>query len=141
MPLLRHRYPVSAHPNPWSHPLPIFTYKDSQIRVRFLNDPAMPICSEEIYPNEAWKSSNLVLTAHSKKPLHRHKIVDFTPWIPRNMIETVSWVVDKSSCSGPEDESWKVLVEEKSTDMNGSKIIWDIIPASNSFASVEERPS
>ena len=138
VPLLRRRHPVSASPNPWSHPLPIFTYEESQIRVHFLSDPAMPICSEDIYPNEAWISDDLVLTAHSEKPLHRHKITDFASWIPRNMMETIFWAYDKRSA--PDDKDRKVLVEEKPT-MNGTKILWDIIPISNSSASVEEHPS
>ena len=130
MPLLRRRHPVSARPNPWSHPLPVFTYEESQIRVRFSSDPAMPICSEEIYPNEAWKSDNLVLTAHSKKPLHRHKIAHFVPWMPRDMIDAMPWAEDKKSA--PEGQNRKVLVEERSEDMNGAKILWDIIPTPNS---------
>ena len=96
----------------------------------------MPVCSEEIYPDEIWKSDDLVLTAHSKKPLHRHKISDFAPWMPRNMMEVMTWAYDKRS--SPEEESSKVLVEKRSTDMNGAKILWDIIPISNSSASVDE---
>ena len=93
----------------------------------------MPICSEDIYPNESWKSNDLVLTAHSKQSWHRHGISDFAPWIPRSMMEVMTWARDKYSVA--DEETAKVLVELKDTD--GVEISWDIIETLNSSASVD----
>ena len=54
-------------------------------------------------------------------------------------MEAMSWAEDKKSAA--EGENRKVLVEERSEDMKGAKILWDIIPTSNGSTSVEERPS
>ena len=109
--------------------------EESQIRVKFLSDPAMPICSRLIYPNEAWKSDNLVSVGHSKKHFHQHKISDFAPWMPRHIQEWMPWVPMRGGVA--DEEAWRVLVEERSTNMSGEQILWDIIPALNNRSSVE----
>jgi hypothetical protein len=128
VPVLRRRHPLATRPNPWSHPLPIFTYEDFQIHVQFLSDPAIPVCSEELYPNDSWKSGNYVLATRSEKDFHMHPISDFSPWISRHMMSGISW--DTGANHG---KAWKVLVEENSEGSNGDRIHWEIIwPRNNS---------
>jgi hypothetical protein len=126
VPVLRRRHPVTAHPNPWSHTLPIFTYEDFEIHVQFLSDPAITVCSEELYPNDSWKSGNHILARRSKKKFHMHPISDFSPWIPKHMIGGISW-----DARANHDEAWKVLVEERSEGSNGDRILWEIIRVPN----------
>ena len=97
----------------------------------------MPICTDEIYPNQAWRSDNLVLATKPKKPFHRHKLSDFAPWVPLNMMETMSWA-RLDGGTGAESETWKVNVEERleDTDSDRDQTLWDIIPTSNSSTEV-----
>ncbi|KIK51529.1 hypothetical protein GYMLUDRAFT_50482 [Collybiopsis luxurians FD-317 M1] len=66
VPILRHRLPAFKTPNPWSHPFPRFSYENSQIQIEFNTDPALPSCSEQLYPNESWRFSQFVLTRNSQ---------------------------------------------------------------------------
>ena len=68
-----------------------------------------------------------------EKPFHRHKLSDFAPWVPLNMMETMSWA-RLDGGTGAESETWKVNVEERleDTDSDHDQTLWDIIPTSNS---------
>lgn len=123
VPVLRRRYPITNPPNPWSHPLPIFTYEDFQIHVQFLSDPAIIVCSAELYPNDSWKSGNHVLATRSKKDFHMHPISDFSPWIARHMTSGISW-----DAKANHHKAWRVWVEDRSEDSD--RILWEIIRAS-----------
>lgn len=70
-------------PNHWSHPFPRFSYKNSQIQIEFYHDPALPSCSEYLYPNESWRNSQFVLVRNSQQVIHMHPLSDFQPWALR----------------------------------------------------------
>ncbi|KZP17339.1 hypothetical protein FIBSPDRAFT_1046866 [Athelia psychrophila] len=127
VPILRRRRPVSGRPNPWSHPLPEFSFVNSQIRVKFLSDPALPGCTDDLYPDDSWATKNFVLAAHPKKGFHLHPISDFSPWIPSAMAGSFQYETGSSH-----DEKNLVLVQERVEDVGGERTSWEIVPASKS---------
>jgi hypothetical protein len=122
VPVLRHRRPASAVPNPWSHPLPLFYYKDEEIRVKFLSDPALPKCTQNLYPDEAWKSGDFLLAAQQAKKAHMHPLADFSPWIP-NTMSFLPRYDDRASFT----KTQQVVVEAKLGNGVNRGHLWDII--------------
>ncbi|KZP17025.1 hypothetical protein FIBSPDRAFT_37372 [Athelia psychrophila] len=127
VPVLRRRRPVSSLPNPWSHPLPEFSFVNSQIRVKFLSDPSLPGCTDDLYHGNSWATKNFVLAAHTQKDFHMHPISDFSPWIPAAMVGSFDYKAE-----GNHDKKWRVLVEERTKDVGGERTSWEIVPASKS---------
>ncbi|KZP20525.1 hypothetical protein FIBSPDRAFT_1044794 [Athelia psychrophila] len=124
VPVLRRNRPVSSCSNPWSRPLPEFSFVDSQICVKFLSDPALPLCSDKLYPNGSWATGNFVLAVRPKSDFHVHPISDFSPWIPATMAGTFDY---KSGAN--HDQQWRVLVEKRKKDVGGSRTSWEIVAA------------
>lgn len=124
VPRLRRDRPVSHRSNPWSRPLPEFSFVNSQIRIKFLSDPSLPSCSDDLYPKDSWAFKEFVLAAHSEKDFHMHGISDFSPWIP----ETVKGSFDYDTHANRGKE-WRVLVEERQTDVGGPGTSWEIVPS------------
>lgn len=126
VPVLRHRRPVMNPPNHWSHPFPRFSYKNSQIQIKFYNDPALPSCSENLYPDESWRNSQFVLARNSQQIIHMHPLSDFQPWALR-----VPFTPPSHSGTGHNsDDEWRVVVEpiSKNTADENKNTLWDIIP-------------
>ncbi|KZP17014.1 hypothetical protein FIBSPDRAFT_865354, partial [Athelia psychrophila] len=128
VPILRRRRPVSGRPNPWSHPLPEFSFVHSQIRVNFLSDPSLPGCTDDLYPDDSWATKNFVLATHTEKDCHLHPISDFSPWIPAAMVDSFEY----RGVAENNNKQWRVLVEEKVEDVGGERTSWEIVPASKS---------
>lgn len=126
VPVLRRRRPVASRPNPWSHPLPLFSFENSQIRVKFLSDPSLPSFTDDLYPNDSWATKEFVLAMRTQKDFCMHPISDFSPWIPPSM--GVSLAYDNRA---NHDQQWRVLVEERTEDTGGDRTSWEIIPAKN----------
>ncbi|KZP20524.1 hypothetical protein FIBSPDRAFT_535684 [Athelia psychrophila] len=127
VPVLRRRRPVSGRPNPWSHPLPEFSFVNSQIRVKFLSDPSLPSCTDDMYPDDSWATKNFVLAARTEKDCHMHPISDFSPWIPAAMVGSFEYQAE-----GNHEKQWRALVEERTKDVGGDRTSWEIVPASKS---------
>ncbi|KZP17050.1 hypothetical protein FIBSPDRAFT_894624 [Athelia psychrophila] len=125
VPVLRRRRPVSGRPNPWSHPLPEFSFVNSQIRVKFLSDPSLPGCTDDLYPDDSWATKKFVLAAHTEKGFHMHPISDFSPWIPAAVVGSIEY-----NAQGDQDKKGRVLVEETTEDVGGERTSWEIVPAS-----------
>ncbi|KZP17048.1 hypothetical protein FIBSPDRAFT_864997 [Athelia psychrophila] len=121
--LRRHR-PVSSDSNPWSHPLPEFSLVNSQIRVKFLSDPAMKGCTDNLYPKGSWATKNFVLARNTEKDFHMHPISDFSPWIPPAVAGTFDYKTDAQH-----DKDIRVLVEESTGDFGDERTSWEIVPA------------
>ncbi|KAF9058503.1 hypothetical protein BDP27DRAFT_1432645 [Rhodocollybia butyracea] len=120
--VLRQRRPVVNTPNPWSHPFPRFSYENSQIRVEFNSDPALPSCSERLYPNESWRYSQFVLARNAKQGSHMHLVSDFQPWALRVPFTPLShWSTSISV-------EWGVFAELMSGSTADTRTQWDIIP-------------
>ncbi|KZP21329.1 hypothetical protein FIBSPDRAFT_931743 [Athelia psychrophila] len=112
--------------NPWSRPLPEFSFVNSQIRVKFLSDPSLPSCSDDLYPEDSWATKNFVLASRpKKKALHLHPISDFSPWIPVPMAGSFKHETEAEHAK----ELW-VLVEERTEDGGGARTSWEIVAAS-----------
>ncbi|KZP17340.1 hypothetical protein FIBSPDRAFT_957171 [Athelia psychrophila] len=124
VPVLRRRRPVSGHPNPWSRPLPEFSFVNSQIRIKFLSDPALPSCSDDLYPKDSWATKNFVLALRSEKELHTHPIADFSPWIPVKVTGSFQYETRANF-----DKDWRVLVEERMEDVGGARTSWEVVAA------------
>jgi hypothetical protein len=111
-------------PNHWSHPFPRFSYKNSQIQIEFYHDPALPSCSEYLYPNESWRNSQFVLVRNSQQVIHMHPLSDFQPWALR-----VPFTPPSHSGTGHNPEiEWRVTVEPISENTADEKTLWDVIP-------------
>ena len=112
-------------PNHWSHPFPRFSYEKSQIRVRFYSDPALPSCSENLYPNESWRNSQFVLARNSQQDIHMHPLSDFQPWALR-----VPFVPPTHfSLAHNNDIQWRIVVEPISSKNTADEnTLWDIVP-------------
>ncbi|KZP17054.1 hypothetical protein FIBSPDRAFT_1047155 [Athelia psychrophila] len=126
VPALRRRRPVSGCPNPWSHPLPEFSFVNSQIRIKFLSDPSLPGCTDDLYPDNSWATKNFVLAARTEKDCHMHPISDFSPWIPATMVGSFEY----QKAEGNHTKQWRALVEERTEDVGGERTSWEIVPAS-----------
>ncbi|KZP16232.1 hypothetical protein FIBSPDRAFT_1047698 [Athelia psychrophila] len=124
MPCLRQPRPVSGRPNPWSHPLPEFLFINSQIRVKFLSDPAFPSCTDDLYPNGSWATETFLLASNNEKGFHEHRISDFSRWIPTSDMED-SRRYDPHTRS---EKSLRVLVERRTKDVGGARTSWEIVP-------------
>ena len=134
-PVVRHRRPVMNPPNHWSHPFPRFSYENSQIRIRFYSDPALPSCSEYLYPDESWRNSQFVLTRNSEQIIHAHPLSDFQPWALR-----VPFSPPTHSSTLNSDIKWRIVVEPRFKNTSDEKTVrhfirtpdektlWDIIP-------------
>jgi len=122
LPCLRRRRPVSGRPNPWSRPLPEFSLINSQIRVKFLSDPALPSCTDDLYPDDSWATKNFLLASHSEKDYHVHPIADFSPWIPPAMTGFFEYAT-----SVRHEKDLRVLVEERTEDEGGARTSWEIV--------------
>ena len=125
---MRQRRPVMNPPNHWSHPFPRFSYENSQIRIRFYSDPALPSCSEFLYPNESWRNSQFVLVRNSHLQInHMHSLSDFHPWALRVPFEPLShFAADRHN----NEFRWRIAVKPISgnaADLDGNTL-WDIIP-------------
>ncbi|KZP30869.1 hypothetical protein FIBSPDRAFT_1038105 [Athelia psychrophila] len=127
VPVLRRRRPVSSRPNPWSRPLPEFSFVNSQIRVKFLSYPSLPGCTDDLYPDDSWATKNFVLATHTEKGFHMHPISDFSPWIPAAMVGSFEYKAE-----GNHEKQWRVLVEERMGDVGGERTSWEIVPATRS---------
>ncbi|KAF7964917.1 hypothetical protein HWV62_1653 [Athelia sp. TMB] len=125
VPILRRNRPVSSSPNPWSHPLPEFSFVNSQIRVKFLSDPSLPSCTDDMYPKGSWATGDFVLAARPEKDFHMHPISDFSPWIPAAVIGRLPYETGANH-----DKKWRVLVEERKEDAGGKRTSWEIVPTS-----------
>jgi hypothetical protein len=128
VPVLRQRRPVMNPPNHWSHPFPRFSYKNSQIQIKFYSDPTLPSCSEQFYPNESWRDSQFVLTRNSQQVIHMHPLSDFQPWALRVPFTPLpNFGTDHNS-----DIQWCITVEPKSQNTADEEVpeltLWDIIP-------------
>ncbi|KZP24867.1 hypothetical protein FIBSPDRAFT_856675 [Athelia psychrophila] len=127
VPLLRRNRPASSRPNPWSHPLAEFSFVNEQIRVKFLSDPSLPSCSDDLYPKDSWATKNFVLATNTEKDFHLHPISDFSPWIPATVAGSFHHDTDANH-----DKRLRVLVEERTEDYGGARTSWEIIAASRS---------
>lgn len=125
VPVLRRCRPVASRPNPWSRPLPEFSFVNEQIRVKFLSDPSLPACTDDLYPEDSWTTKNFVLAAHTEKDFHRHPITDFSPWIPAAMVGYF-----KYDTGAKHDITCRVLVEERMQDSGGDRTSWEVVPIS-----------
>ncbi|KZP22171.1 hypothetical protein FIBSPDRAFT_931195 [Athelia psychrophila] len=124
VPCLRQLRPVSGRPNPWSHPLPEFSFINSQIRVKFLSDPAFPSCTDDLYPNGSWATKTFLLASNNEKDFHVHPISDFSRWIPTSdMEDSLSYDPKKRS-----EKTLRVLVERRTKDVGGARTSWEIVP-------------
>ncbi|KAF7986033.1 hypothetical protein HWV62_41388 [Athelia sp. TMB] len=123
VPILRRHRPVSSQPNPWSHPLPEFSFVNSQIRVRFLSNPSLPSCADDLYPQDAWATKDFVLGARPEKNFHMHSISDFSPWIPVALAGSFPY-----ENGALRDKKWRVLVEERKMDIGDERTSWEIVP-------------
>ncbi|KAF7981045.1 hypothetical protein HWV62_35500 [Athelia sp. TMB] len=126
VPVLRRERPASGHPNPWSHPLPEFSFVDQQIRVKFLSDPRLPSCTDEFYPDDSWATKNFVLAARTERDFHMHPISDFSPWIPRAVAGFIPYEAD-----GNHAKECRVLVEQRQDDVGGARTSWEIVAATS----------
>ncbi|KZP17332.1 hypothetical protein FIBSPDRAFT_28680 [Athelia psychrophila] len=124
VPILRRNRPVSSSPNPWSRPLPEFSFVNSQIRVKFLSDPSLPSCSDDLYPKGSWATKDFVLAVRPEKDFHIHPISDFSPWIPATMTNTFDY-----KTGATHDKKWRVLVEESTEDVGGARTSWEVVAA------------
>jgi hypothetical protein len=127
VPVLRRNHPASSIPNPWSHPLAEFSFVNSQIRVKFLSDPSLPSCLDDLYAKNSWATKNFVLASRPKKDFHLHPISDFSPWIPPIMASSL-----KHETEANHDPELRVLVEERTEDVGGARTSWEIIAVSKS---------
>ncbi|KAF7973815.1 hypothetical protein HWV62_14194 [Athelia sp. TMB] len=93
------------------------------IRVRFLSDPSLPSCTDDLYPKDSWAKKNFLLAARSKKDFHMHPISDFSPWIPASAKDNIPYDIKAHHLM-----DWKVLVEERSEDVGGERTSWEIVP-------------
>lgn len=123
VPVLRRCRPASGSPNPWSHPLPEFSFVNSQIRVKFLSNPALPSCSDALYPDDSWATKNYLLAAHTEKDFHMHPIADFSPWIPPVMAGAIPY-----DARGNPSRQHRVLVQERTEDFGNVGTSWEIVP-------------
>jgi len=123
VPCLRRRRPVSGRPNPWSRPLPEFSLVNSQLRVKFLSDPSLPSCADDLYPDDSWNTKNFLLASHTEKDFHMHPISDFSPWIPPAIAGCFEYAT-----STRHEKDLRVLVEERMEDVGGAKTSWEIVP-------------
>ncbi|KAF9052571.1 hypothetical protein BDP27DRAFT_1408763 [Rhodocollybia butyracea] len=122
VPVLRQRRPVLKTPNPWSHPFPRFSYENSQIQIEFNSDPALPSCSELLYPNESWRNSQFVLARNSQQPFHMHPLSDFQPWALRVPFTPLShWGTNANASMG-------IVVEPTAGNAASERTLWDVIP-------------
>jgi len=121
VPVLRRRRPVLSTPNPWSHPFPRFSYQNFQIQIDFNSDPALPSCSDQLYPNESWRDSHFVLARDSQQGFHMHPDSDFQLWAPRVPFALTHW-------NASANFAWGVVVEPRSGDTDTERTQWDIIP-------------
>ncbi|KZP34325.1 hypothetical protein FIBSPDRAFT_5555 [Athelia psychrophila] len=124
VPVLRRNRPASSSPNPWSRPLPEFWFVNSQIRIKFLSDPSLPSCSDDLYPQGSWATKNFVLAMRPTKDFHMHPISDFSPWIPSAMTGTFDY-----NTGANHDQKWRVLVEERTEDVGVARTSWEIVAA------------
>lgn len=124
VPILRRNRPVSSCPNPWSRPLPEFSFVNEQIRVKFLSDPSLPSCSDDLYPKGSWATKDFVLAVRPTKDFHIHPIADFSPWIPATMTGTFDYKTGANH-----DQQWRVLVEERTEDAGSARTSWEIVAA------------
>ena len=122
---MRQRRPVMNPPNHWSHPFPRFSYENSQIQIRFYSDPALPSCSEYLYPNESWRNSQFVLARNSPQNIHMHPLFDFQPWALRVPFIPLP---HSDSDNYNSDIQWRIVVEPRSESTADEKTLWDIIP-------------
>ncbi|KZP05356.1 hypothetical protein FIBSPDRAFT_1054130 [Athelia psychrophila] len=120
---LRRRRPISGRPNPWSRPLPEFSLVNSQLRVKFLSDPSLPSCTDDLYPDDSWATKSFLLASHTEKDFHLHPISDFSPWIPPAMAGSFEYAT-----SARHDKQLRVLVEERVEDVGGTRTSWEIVP-------------
>lgn len=123
LPCLRRRRPMSGCPNPWSRPLPEFSFINSQIRVKFLSDPSLPSCTDDLYPDNSWATKKFLLASHTKKHCHLHPISDFSPWIPPAVAGSSEYAT-----SARNEKDLRVLVEERMEDGGGARTSWEIVP-------------
>jgi hypothetical protein len=114
-------------PNYWSHPFPRFSYENSQIQIRFYSDPALPSCSEYLYPNESWRNSQFVLARNSQQIIHMHPLSDFQPWALRVPFTPLTGT-HLSGHDFNNDIKWRVAVEPLSQNTANEETLWDIIP-------------
>ncbi|KZP07436.1 hypothetical protein FIBSPDRAFT_804010 [Athelia psychrophila] len=123
--VLRQRRPVSSDSNPWSHPLPEFSFINSQIRIKFLSNPALPSCADKLYPNNSWITKQFLLATHNEKDFHRHPISDFSEWIPTHIAGDIPY-----DTSAHHSVDWRVLVEERTRHFGGKRTSWEIVAVS-----------
>jgi hypothetical protein len=110
--------------NHWSHPFPSFSYKNSQIRIRFYYDPALPSCSEYLYPNESWRNSEFVLARNSQQNIHMHRLSDYHPWALRVPFEPLSHFPGDNHNS-----ACRIVVEPKVDNTAAAAgTLWDVFP-------------
>ncbi|KAF7980704.1 hypothetical protein HWV62_37163 [Athelia sp. TMB] len=126
VPVLRRSKPNCTTPNPWSHPLPQFSFVNAQIRIKFLSDPSLPSCTGDLYPNDSWATKDFLLATRPEKDFHMHPISDFAPWIPAAVTGSLPY-----DCGANHDKQWRVLVEERTEDVGGKRTSWEIVPANN----------
>lgn len=122
VPILRRPRPVSGRPNPWSHPLPEFSFVNSQIRIKFLSNPSLPSCSDDLYPKDSWATKNFVLAARTEKDFHMHPISDFSPWIPAAVAGKIQYDIGTAH-----QKDQRVLVEERTEDFGGARTSWEVV--------------
>lgn len=125
VPVLGHSRPVASRPNPWSRPLPEFSFVNSQIRVKFMSNPALPSCSDDLYPKDSWVTKNFLLASRTNKDFHLHSITDFSPWIPTIMSSAFEHDTD-----GNHEPHLRVLVQERTEDVGGANTSWEIVAVS-----------
>ncbi|PPQ97840.1 hypothetical protein CVT26_012936 [Gymnopilus dilepis] len=126
----RLRPPTTPWPNPWSHPLPTFTYSpsDKRISVKFCVDPE--IHDQWPRPESAWKEPYKTFLV-SARPLSSVKIYPFSDiarWAPNEKLVTWtrhaghSWAAKEWNCLGIVDE--KEVLSPAETD--AMRVRWEI---------------
>ncbi|KAF7974238.1 hypothetical protein HWV62_13124 [Athelia sp. TMB] len=94
------------------------------IRVKFLSDPSLPSCTDDLYPNDSWATKNFILATRPEKDYHAHPISDFSPWIPAAMVGSIPYVTGENH-----SKDCRVLVEERQDDVGGERTSWEIVAA------------
>ncbi|KIM78107.1 hypothetical protein PILCRDRAFT_824825 [Piloderma croceum F 1598] len=114
--VVRHRHPVTEPwPNPWSHPLPIFTYSKStkRITITFACDPALT--HNWPRPDHEWKGREYVIAGPTHSVIRTHKHKDLSQWATTSMFaemmsaDNANWQAGQWNSLGVEDHATDAL--------------------------------
>ncbi|KAF8905716.1 hypothetical protein CPB84DRAFT_1844722 [Gymnopilus junonius] len=125
------RPPTQPWPNPWSHPLPTFTYsKETRlITVKPYIDPSPS--ANWPRPENDWKGKQLLLAGQSTTATQVPSFSDVSSWAPGSTRTATRWTIRAGvRC---EANTWYNLgIEERTTDTRPQdldRMKWEIEPA------------